>query len=133
MKTTLLFFLSLLVSAAAFAESFTLDNLTSYPMKEKHSKIAVQWASTAQEVQQANQAILNGSSLDPKTLQTLNQTGKINLTIPDHAEYFRILVWSKSEEEPDLHTNWVEIIPNKTYTLTPAHLVPTVLMAGSGC
>lgn len=126
-----LFFLSLLVTVTGFAENFVLENQTSYPMKK--SKIAIQWATTAKEVTEANTALMHGLSLNSETLQVLTQMGKVNLTIPKKAEYFRVLVWSKGEGEPDLHTNWIDIVPNKTYTLKPDHLVPSVLMLGTGC
>lgn len=126
-----LFFLSLLVTVAGFAENLVLENQTSYPVK--NSKMAIQWATTAKEVTEANTALMHGLTLKPETLQVLTQLGKVNLTIPKKAEYFRVLVWSKGEGEPDLHTNWVEVVPTKTYTLKAEHLVPSVLMLGTGC
>jgi hypothetical protein len=71
--------------------------------------------------------------LNPGTFQILTQSGKITLSIPNNAEYFRVLAWSKDEENPDFHTNWVDIVPNKTYTLEADKLVPSVFMSGSGC
>jgi hypothetical protein len=35
--------------------------------------------------------------------------------------------------EPDYTTNWIDITPDKTYTLGNDYLIPVVLMAGSGC
>ena len=134
MKKIALFFLSLLVVATtAFADNLVLENQTSYPVKNQKSKMAIQWATSAKEVDAANNAVINGTKLNPKTLQVLTQTGKVNLNIPSKAEYFRVLVWSKGEGEPDLLTNWVDIVPNKTYTLKADHLVPSVLMSGTGC
>ncbi len=126
-------FLSLLVATTGFTENLVLENQTSYPVKNEKSKIAVQWASTEKEVEAGNHAIMYGLKLNPNTLQALTRTGKINLTIPNNAAYFRVLVWSKGEGEPDLHTNWVDIVPNKTYKIDTDHLVPSVLMSGSGC
>ena len=131
MKIIALFFLSLLFTTAAFADNFVLENQTSYPAQK--SKMAVQWATSAKEVDEVNKAWLTALKLNPETLQMLTQTGKINLSIPSKAEYFRVIVWSKGEGEPDFLTNWVEIVPNKTYTLETAHLIPAVLMPGSGC
>ena len=134
MKKMMLFLLSLIaVTTAGFADNLVLQNQTSYPIKNQPSKMAVQWATSAKEVNEANLAVTHGAKLNPGTLQTLNQAGKVNLNIPKKAEYFRVLVWSKGEANPDLLTNWVEIVPNKTYTLEADHLVPTVLMAGTGC
>ena len=134
MKKIALFFLSLLVIATTgFAENLVLDNQTSYPAKNQKAKIAVQWANSAKEVDEGNNAILQGSKVNTKTLKVLNQPGMVNLKVPKTAEYFRVLVWSKGDGAPDLHTNWVEIVPNKTYTLQTDHLVPSVLMQGSGC
>ncbi len=125
MKKKILFFLTLI--AAGFADNIVLENQTS------KSKIMVQWASTAKEVDDDNKAILNGDKPNPSTLQLLTKTGKVNVSIPKNAEYFRVLAWSKDQEDPDLLTNWVDVVPNKTYTLQADHLVPLVLMAGTGC
>ena len=135
MKKIKLLFLSLLLigTTAGFAENLVLENQTDYPLKNQKSKMAVQWASSAKEVDEGNNALLNGSKLNSKTLQVLHQSGKVALSIPKKAEYFRVLAWSKGEGDPDFLTNWVEIVPNKTYTLKTEHLVPTVLMSGTGC
>lgn len=134
MKKIALFFLSLFVVAATgFAENLVLENQTSYPAKNQKSKMAVQWATSAKEVDEGNNAVIQGSKLNPSTLQVLTKPGKVNLSIPKQAEYFRVLVWSKGEGEPDLLTNWVDVVPNKTYTLKTDHLVPSVLMLGTGC
>ena len=128
----LLFLLALLfLSATGFAENVVLMNKSSYP--SKGSKMMVQWASTTKEVQEGNQAITNGSKLNASTMQMLTQAGKVNVNLPKNAEYFRVLVWSKAGDSPDLLTNWVQIVPNKTYQLDSDHLVPAVLMAGTGC
>ena len=134
MKKIMLFLLSLLVVATTgFADNLVIENQTSYPTKNQKSKIAIQWASSAKEVNESNSAMLQGIKLNPGALHILTQTGKINLTIPKNAEYFRVLAWSKDEVDPDFLTNWVDVVPNKTYTLKDDHLVPSVLMAGSGC
>ena len=131
MKKIILFFLSLFAITTGFAESLQLVNQTPYPLK--NSKIAVQWATSAKEVEECNNALMYGLKLNPGTLKVLTKSGKINLSIPKEAECFRVLVWSKGEGEPDLHTNWVDIVPDKTYTLKTDHLVPSVLMSGTGC
>jgi hypothetical protein len=123
-----LFLIAVLFSVSGFADMLVLDNLTA-----QKSKMVIQWANTAREIEDANQALVYGTSLNSSTMQPLTQAGKIKLTIPQKAEYFRVLAWSKEGAEPDLHTNWVQIVPNKTYTLKPDHLVPCVLMAGMGC
>lgn len=134
MKKIMMFFCALLIIATTgFADNLVLENQTSYPIKNQKSKIAIQWASSAKEVEEGNNAVLNGTKINPSTLQVLSQVGKVNLSIPKKAEYFRVLVWLKGEGDPDFLTNWVDIVPNKTYTLKPDHLVPSVLMAGTGC
>lgn len=130
-----IFSLLLLLAAttAGFAENLVLENQTSYPMKSQKAKLAIQWASSAKEVQEGNEALIQDLKLNPSKLQVLSQPGKVTITIPKTAEYFRVVVWSKGEGNPDLLTNWVDIVPNKTYTLKEEHLVPSVLMIGMGC
>jgi hypothetical protein len=129
MKKIALFFL--LTTATLFAESITLNNQTDYPTKQ--SKMAVQWANSAREVDEDNKALMNGEQLNPVTLQTVSQKGKIQLTLPKKAQQFRVLVWSQGTGEPDYTTNWIHITPDTTYTLGNDYLIPVVLMAGSGC
>lgn len=124
---------AILFASSGFSDSLVVENLTSYPDKNQNSKIAIQWATSAVELEEGNQALISGSKLDPNTIQVLRQSGKIKVTIPKRAAYFRIIAWSKGDGEPDFHTNWVEIIPNKTYILETDHLVPSVLMQGMGC
>lgn len=134
MKKMMLFFFTLLVVATTgFAENLVFENQTSYPNKSQKSKIAIQWATSAKEVADGNNALMYGSKLNASGLKVLTQTGKINLSIPKNAVYFRVLVWTKGKGDPDLLTNWVDVVPNKTYTLEADHLVPTVLMSGTGC
>lgn len=123
--------LFLLFTTQLFSGSITLDNQTSYPSKK--SKMAVQWAHSVREVDKENKALMYGTELNSDTLQTISQTGKITLTLPELVQQFRILVWSKGIGDPDYTTNWIEITPNKTYTLQPDYLIPVVLMTGSGC
>lgn len=132
MKKIGLFFLSLLLLATTgFAATITLDNQTPYP--KQNTRIAVQWASTAQEVQDNNQAIIHGKEMDTRLIQIIPQQGTTKLTVPNNAEYFRVLVWTNNNPDPDLLTNWVDITPNKTYTLKGDHLISAVLMPGMGC
>lgn len=134
MKKIILFCLSLLIiGSTGFAENLVLKNQTSYPAKNQKSKIAIQWANSAKEVQEGNDALIHGTQLNADTLQVITQRGKIKLAIPKNAECFRVLVWSINQEDPDLATNWVDVVPNKTYTLKTDHLVPTVLILGTGC
>lgn len=132
MKKFVLFFFSML-TVAAFADTLVLENFTSYPMEHPKSKLAVQWATSAREVDQANKAITYGSKLNPATLEMVTHSGKITLTIPPNAEHFRIVAWSTNTDDPDLLTNWVDVVPNKVYKVEKDHLVPTVLMSGTGC
>jgi hypothetical protein len=132
-RITLFFFSLLIVATTGFAENLTLWNQTSYPNKSVKSQIAVQWASSAKEVAENNNASIQGLEMNPDSMQTLPQGGKINLSIPDNAEYFRVIVWSKGGKDPDYLTNWVDVVPNKTYELKADHLTPSVLMTGMGC
>ncbi|MBS0620904.1 MAG: hypothetical protein JSS61_05555 [Verrucomicrobia bacterium] len=128
MKKILLF---LLLTTTLRAEWIVLNNQTEYPTKQ--SKMAVQWASSAKEVDENNKALIYSKPLDPATLQQIAQAGKNKLTLPQNAQQFRILVWSQNEEQPDYTTNWVQIAPSKTYKLEDGYLIPVVLMLGSGC
>ena len=131
MKKTLFFFGLLVFAATGFADNLVLVNQTTYPAK--NSKMAIQWVNSGTQVDEENSAVISGTQLNPDTLQVLTQAGKVNLTIPEKAEFFRVVVWSKGQGDPDLLTNWVEIVPKKTYTLEADHLVPSVLMIGTGC
>ncbi|AHE67553.1 hypothetical protein [Legionella oakridgensis] len=133
MKKILIYICLYFVTSAALAYHIVLDNKTNYPTKDKPGKIAVQWAASVDTTQKANQAIMNGSELELSSLMTLSQTGPIQLTPPQHAQYFRIVVWSTDKQEPDLLTNWVNIVSNKTYVVNQDHLIPTVLISGAGC
>ena len=132
MKKTTLFILSLLTLAATgFADCVRLENQTPYP-KEK-SKMAVQWATSTKDVHEGNEAIIHGTKMNPGSMQMITKTGPVKLKIPKNAEYFRVLVWSQGKGDPDLITNWVDIVPNKSYILKGDHLIPSVLMSGTGC
>lgn len=128
-------FLSLYLSCMAsvvLAKSIVLDNKTSYP--QNSNQIALQWASSAKEVQKFNQDILNGRPLTSKSFTMLSkQREKIQLSTPNNARYFRVVVWSSVKKEPDLLTNWVDIIPNKNYVVHQNQLIPRALIAGAGC
>ena len=121
------------VTIEVFSEDLVLENQTSYPAKDKKAKIAIQWASSAKEVDEANYALTYGLQLKPESIQVLAQSGKVHVAIPDKAQYFRMLVWSTGTGDPDFLTNWVDIVPNKTFTLNKEHLVPAPLMLGTGC
>jgi hypothetical protein len=130
MKTLFVSLLAFL-STVGYAEQLVLNNRTEYP--ESPAKMAIQWANSAKEVDEGNAAIKHGSKLNAGSLHPLYHMGKVNVPIPRKAEYFRVVVWSRGEGKPDLITNWVEIIPSKTYTLQSDQLVPSVLMLGTGC
>ena len=96
MKRVLLFLLTL--TAAGFAENLVLENLTTYPSKS--GKMAIQWAQTAKEVADENNAVIYGLTLNSAAFQVLVQPGKVNVNIPKKAEYFRLLVWTKGDGSP---------------------------------
>jgi hypothetical protein len=128
MKKIVLFFL---FTTTLAAESITFDNQTDYPTKQ--SKMAIQWVTSAREVDENNKILLHGEHINPATLQNISQRGKIKLTLPQKAQQFRVLVWSQGTKEPDYTTNWIDITPDKTYTLENDCLIPVVLLAGTGC
>ncbi|WP_231861986.1 hypothetical protein [Legionella hackeliae] len=86
-----------------------------------------------EDTQKANKTILNSSSLDSNSLTMLSQKGQTQLTPPTHGRYFRIVVGSTNKQAPDLLTNWVDIVLNKTYLINQDQLVPAILMSGAGC
>src|SRR5271156_4463817 len=133
MKKFVLFFFFCALAATGFAKALVLDNQTSYPNKNAKTKMAVQWATSAKEIDEGNSAIIEGMRLNSNSIKFVSQQGKISLSIPNQAEYFRVLVWSQGEMNPDLLTNWVDIVSNKTYMLKADQLVPSVLMLGTGC
>ena len=133
MKKSILFILSLLVGTIGYADSIKLNNLSSHPTENLKSKIAIQWATSARDVEKNNNSIKHGLKLNPDTLQVLSKAGVINVDFPKNAGYFRIVVWSKGAGDPDFLTNWVDIVSNKTYTLNKDHLIPLALMSGTGC
>lgn len=131
-KIIMIFFFFFLVNSS-YAEYFVLNNQAFNPRANQKSKIAIQWASASPEVMTSNKQVREGLKLSSKRLKFLNQKGNINLDIPKNAKYFRIVLWSKGGENADFITNWIDIVPNKTYTLNSDHLVPLALMAGTGC
>lgn len=133
MIKTLFFLATFILSAAGFADNVAIDNQTSHPSKKRQSRMAVQWASSAQAVDDANKAMMGGKPLDMSQVQIIDKSGNVTLTIPKDAGHLRILVWTKSSGEPDLVTNWVDVVPNKTYMIKTDQLIPVVLMPGSGC
>lgn len=133
MKKIALFCFSILVATTGFADSFVLNNQAERFTDNKKSKIAILWASSGKNVEESNKIILQGKKLNPKSLQVVTHLGKNHFDIPKNTEYFRVLVWSKGEIEPSLLTNWVEIVPNKTYTLNEDYLIPRTLTSGMGC
>lgn len=128
-----LLFLSLFLLAKVSAETVVIDNQTFYPSKGQSSTIVLQWARSAREVNEDNNALIQETPIAKEKMKPLTQNGKITVNLPPDAMYFRILVWSKNDSSPDLHTNWVNVVSNKTYTVKQDQLVPTVLMSGVGC
>lgn len=127
MKKIFLFFLFAISSV--FADQIVLNNETTYPSND--TKMAIQWAFSAKEVDDSNNALKHGEKL--ANVHSIKKSGKMQFSVPAGAEYFRILMWSKGSSEPDFHTNWVEVINQKEYHLQKDHLVPAVLMSGMGC
>ncbi|KTC92258.1 hypothetical protein [Legionella cincinnatiensis] len=133
MKKILVYLCLNLMASGVFGSNIVLENKTDYPEKGKLGKIAVQWAVSAKAIQKANKSILNGSTFNSSSLVMLSQKGKIQLITPNDARYFRLVAWSNDNNEPEFLTNWVDIVPNKTYVVNQNQLVPRVLMAGAGC
>lgn len=133
MKNILAYLCLFSMTSVALAEKIVIDNKTNYPEINSPGKIAVQWGASAEATQEANKTIINGSTLDPSSLMMLSQNGQITLATPNHAHYFRLVVWSTNKQDPDLLTNWVDIVPNKTYIVNQNQLVPAILMSGAGC
>ncbi|MBM3191798.1 MAG: hypothetical protein FJZ63_04010 [Chlamydiae bacterium] len=125
--------LGLLITATSFADNFILENETPYPNKDLKSKMAVQWATSAAGMHKCDEPFIEGSRLDKSTWVMVKKQGQVNVALPKGAQYFRILVWSHDVLVPDLHTNWVQMVPDKVYTLKKDQLSPTVLMGGFGC
>ncbi|HHT0591639.1 TPA: hypothetical protein ACTXXA_001302 [Legionella anisa] len=120
-------------ASTALATQIMLDNKTNYPQKNNLGRIAVQWVTSAEAIQESNKTIINGSELDLNSLMTLSQKGQIKLTLPNNANYFRVVVWSTGKRKPDLLTNWVDVVPNKTYSVNQDQLASAILMSGAGC
>jgi hypothetical protein len=133
MQRIIVFVLSLFIVTTGFAERFVLDNQTVNPADRQTSKTAIQWANSAKDVDENNNRVKKGIKMNPDSLQILTRAGKIYLDSPKKAEYFRVLVWTNGANRPDFLTNWVDIVANKTYTLDKDHLVPFILMSGTGC
>lgn len=130
---TVLFFIGIFAASISFGKTIILDNEISLAEKKSATKVGIQWALSAKEVQAENNKMQQGLKLNPHSFKMISQQGKVTLTLPDNAKYFRVLAWSKSESEPDLLTNWVNIVPDKTYMIDAEHLMPAVLIFGMGC
>ena len=121
------------MTIALCADKFTLDNQTDYPAKDHHSKIAIQWANSADEVQANNNPASFDEMMASANLYTIDKTGKVTVKSPANAKYFRVVAWTTSDKTPNHITNWVEIKEDKTYTLDNDHLTSAALMSGMGC
>jgi hypothetical protein len=133
MKKIMICLLQLLVVSVGFAENILIDNETTFPLKKQKSKLVIQWAAGAKEIQEANKAIIHGLKLNPSSLQIISKSGENILSIPKNATHFRLLAWSKDGKMPDLLTSWVDVVPNKSYKLQKDQLVLAALMSGAGC
>lgn len=128
------FCVSAAMTTCGFADNFRIDNQTLYPAKNQLSRIAIEWAVTAREVEEGNQAIIYRKAPNRDKLRLLNCQGVSEITIPEKAQYFRVLAWSSIDgHEPDFVTNWVDIVPDKTYILKQEHLISIRLATGIGC
>ncbi|HIG0328469.1 TPA: hypothetical protein ACX87D_002368 [Legionella pneumophila] len=133
MNKILIYLCLYFMTSITLAGKIVIDNKTNYPVKGNSRKIAVQWVATVEATQKANKIIINGSKLDLNSLKIITQKGKTQLTLPNDSHYFRVVVWSTGKQQPDLLTNWVDIVPNKTYIINQDQLVPAILMSGTGC
>ncbi|CZF99149.1 TPA: hypothetical protein I8Y89_000004 [Legionella pneumophila] len=133
MNKILIYLCLYFMTSITLAGKIVIYNKTNYPVKDNSRKIAVQWVATVEATQKANKIIVNGSKLDLNSLKIITQKGKTQLTLPNDSHYFRVVVWSTGKQQPDLLTNWVDIVPNKTYIINQDQLVPAILMSGTGC
>ncbi|HAU1200257.1 TPA: hypothetical protein ACF5XO_000018 [Legionella pneumophila] len=133
MNKILIYLCLYFMTSITLAGKIVIYNKTNYPVKDNSRKIAVQWVATVEATQKANKIIINGSKLDLNSLKIITQKGKNQLTLPNDSHYFRVVVWSTGKQQPDLLTNWVDIVPNKTYIINQDQLVPAILMSGTGC
>lgn len=133
MNKIILAFLSIWIAATAHSEQFMIDNQTAYSARHQKFNIAIQWANSSKDIEVKQSVTAQELKKNSVTLKLLTQIGKINISSPNKAEYFRVLVWSKGTNDPAFVTNWVNIVPNKIYTLNKEHLIPVALMAGTGC
>jgi hypothetical protein len=118
------FALCLFFATTLFADQMIFENKSSY------SKLALEWASSARVAQESNEALMQGDK--PTKLYSIKKPYS-KITIPPNASYFRVLAWETSSNTPELLTNWVEIIPGKTYELKDEHLTSSLLLNGMGC
>lgn len=131
--TKIMMFIFAVLTTCAFSDQFIFDNQTSYPSKSPKTKIAFQWATSAKQADERNKELLYGNKIDSESMQPISKIGKTKVTIPKNVLYFRVVAWTSQDPSPDHVTNWIDITPGKVYTLNTDQLVPTVLMAGSGC
>lgn len=120
------FALCFFFSATLFADHIILKNETSF------SKIAVQWASSARMAQESNDTLMQRNPIPPASLSHLHQN-KETVSIPKNTAYFRVLIWNSAQKYPEFLTNWVELVPGKSYLLKEEHLTPLLLLNGMGC
>ena len=133
MQKMMMFFLCISIGTAGFTEHITINNQYKNPVNHQQANVVIQWAISAKDVEKNNKRIKQGGTLNPDALQSITHQGMINIDIPKKATYFRLMVWPRGVKNPDSLTNWVDIVPNKIYTLTKEYLVPLVLMSGTGC
>jgi len=118
--------LCLFFGSTLFADQMIFENKSSY------SRIALEWATSAKVAQESNEALLQGEEIHPSKLYSIKKSYS-KITIPANVSYFRVVVWNNLSNTPELLTNWVEIVPNKTYQLKNEHLTSALLLNGMGC
>lgn len=133
MRKTILFLILLGIASIGFTEQVVLENQLSDFARDQNIKMAIQWANSAKDLEAKNILAKQKSTWKLDLSLVPNQKKTISLTIPQKAEYFRVVVWLKDAKNPSFITSWVDIIPNKIYTLDKEHLTPIALMLGTGC
>ena len=78
MKKSILFLLCIAIVSTSFAEHVVLNYVTLNTHPRQKIKVAIQWATTAKEIDENDNIIRQGFELNLKTLKILTKLGKIN-------------------------------------------------------
>ena len=133
MKRHWLFLITMLLASSTYAEDIFLDNQAFSPSKHPTSKMVIQWANSAKDVEAINTMMKKTENYQLERYSIVTKDGTIKLNIPEKAGYLRVLISEKGKCAPDFLTNWLEIEANKHYTIKQKHLVPAALKSGMGC